>query len=77
MDDETISVLRTVCVAGGARPGFNGDSNARLEQLVEAGLLVVEEVSSADPKAAARTRFYRPTKRGVTMVQKLKQRGVA
>jgi len=34
-----MSLLQTVCAAGGARAGFNGDANARLEQLVEEGLL--------------------------------------
>jgi hypothetical protein len=66
MDTETMSVLQTVCAAGGARAGFNGDSNARLEQLVEEGLLDV-----ANALNAHRT-FYRPTKKGVTMVQTFK-----
>jgi hypothetical protein len=66
MDNETISMLETVCAAGGARAGFNGDANARLEHLVEEGLLDV-----ANALHAHRT-FYRPTKKGVTMVQTLK-----
>jgi hypothetical protein len=66
MDKETMSVLQTVCAAGGARAGFNGDANARLEQLVEEGLL---DVATA---LHARRTFYRPTKKGVTMVQTLK-----
>jgi hypothetical protein len=65
MDKETMSLLQTVCAAGGARAGFNGDSNARLEQLVEEGLL-----DSANPPNAHRS-FYRPTKKGVSMVQTL------
>ena len=35
MDNETLNLLQTVCAAGGARASFNGDANARLEQLVE------------------------------------------
>jgi len=62
MDNETMSLLQTVCAAGGARAGFNGDANARLEQLVEEGLL------DASPLSAHRS-FYRPTKKGVTMAQ--------
>jgi len=65
MDTETMSLLQTVCAAGGARAGFNGESNARLEQLVDEGLLDV-----ANPLNAHRS-FYRPTKKGVTMVKTL------
>jgi hypothetical protein len=65
MDTETKSLLQTVCAAGGARAAFNGDANARLEQLVEEGLLDV-----ASPLNAHRS-FYRPTKKGVTMAQSL------
>jgi hypothetical protein len=65
MDNEAMSLLQTVCAAGGARAGFNGDANARLEQLVKEGLLDV-----ASPLNAHRS-FYRPTKKGVTMVKNL------
>ncbi len=61
-----MSVLQTVCAAGGARAGFNGDANARLEQLVEEGLLDVAQTLNADRS------FYRPTKKGVTMVHSFK-----
>ena len=60
-----MNLLQTVCAAGGARAAFNGDSNARLEQLVEDGLLNVANLPNA------RRSFYRPTKKGVTMVQTL------
>ena len=63
MDTETMSLLQTVCAAGGARAGFNGESNDRLEQLVKEGLLVL-----ATPLDAQRS-FYRPTKKGATMVR--------
>jgi hypothetical protein len=66
MDKETMSVLQTVCAAGGARAGFNGDANARLEQLVEEGLLDIAKAPHAHRS------FYRPTKKGVTMVQAFK-----
>jgi hypothetical protein len=65
MDNETLNLLQTVCAAGGARASFNGDANARLEQLVEEGLLDVATAPHAHRS------LYRPTKKGVTMVQKL------
>jgi hypothetical protein len=65
MDKETISLLQTVCAAGGARASFNGDSNDRLEHLVEEGLL-----AAAKSPNAHRT-FYRPTKKGAAMVDTL------
>lgn len=66
MDSETINLLQTVCAAGAARASFNGDANARLEQLVEEGLL---DVASAPH---AHRSLYRPTKKGVTMVETLR-----
>jgi hypothetical protein len=66
MDTETMSLLQTVCAAGGARAGFNGESNDRLEQLVQEGLLDL-----TSPPNAHRS-FYRPTKKGATMVQTMK-----
>ena len=77
MDQETMSVLRTVCVAGGARGGFNCDANARLDLLVEAGLLTVAENSEPETGKVARRRFYRPTSKGVTMAQAVKAHGAA
>jgi len=74
VDEETISILKTVCAAGGARTGFNGDSNARLEQLAAAGLLAVATLPNTNPIPRTRQRFYRPTKSGVATVEKLKQR---
>jgi hypothetical protein len=66
MDNETLNLLQTVCAAGGARASFNGDANARLEQLVEEGLLDVATAPHAHRS------LYRPTKKGVIMVQTLK-----
>jgi hypothetical protein len=67
MDAETISTLRTVCTAGRASSGFNGDCNARLEQLVEDGFLVV--VNVARPKGPRSA--YKPTEKGREMFRKL------
>lgn len=71
VDDQTISVLKTVCVAGGARPGFNQDSNARLEWLAEAGLLALDKPRSKETTAVRSRRFYRPTKKGLELFQLL------
>lgn len=67
MDAETISTLRTVCTAGRASSGFNGDCNARLEQLVEDGFLVV--VNVARPKGPRSA--YKPTEKGKELFRKL------
>jgi len=77
MDQDTMNVLRTVCVAGGARAGFNCDANARLDLLVEAGLLTVAEPQAPEPGKVVRRRFYRPTTKGVTMAQACKVHGAA
>ena len=78
MDRETISVLQTVCVAGGARAGFNDDANARLDLLVEAGLLTVADPPQQDSSAPVRRRrFYKPTTKGVMMSQACKAHGAA
>lgn len=77
MDKETISVLKTVCVAGGARAGFNCDANARLDLLVEAGLLAVGDPPDAKSDPITRRRFYRPTHKGVMMLQAHKTQGAA
>jgi hypothetical protein len=67
MDAETISTLKTVCTAGHASSGFNGDSNAQLEQLVQDGFLA--EVIAAKPKGPRRA--YKPTEKGKEVVRKL------
>lgn len=78
MDNETISMLQTVCAAGGARAGFNGDANDRLQQLVEAGLLVADPpLPESGPKTKVRRSFYRPTKKGISMAQMAKAQGAA
>jgi hypothetical protein len=73
MDAETIATLKTVCTAGRASAGFNGDCNERLEQLVEAGLLVAVSAPRAKgPKSA-----YKPTEKGKEMFRQLSQKGAA
>jgi hypothetical protein len=71
MDDDTLSVLKTVCVAGQARPGFNDESNARLDQLVEEGFLRVVQASSAGSKVSVPRRYYKPTEKGQAMYKQL------
>jgi hypothetical protein len=73
MDAETITTLKIVCTAGRASAGFNGDSNDRLEQLANDGLLVAVNVSK--PKGPRRA--YRPTEKGKEMVRQLASQGVA
>jgi hypothetical protein len=73
MDAETISTLRTVCTAGRASSGFNGDCNARLEQLVEDGFLVVVRVAKAKGPNSA----YKPTEKGKEMFLQLSLKGAA
>jgi hypothetical protein len=73
MDAETVSTLRTVCTAGRASSGFNGDCNARLEQLVEDGFLVVVSVTKTKGPRSA----YKPTEKGQEMFRKLSITGTA
>jgi hypothetical protein len=73
MDSETISTLKTVCTAGQAASGYNGDCNDRLEQLVDSGLLDAKGVSTAfGPQ-----RCYTPTAKGLDLVQQLKAKGAS
>jgi hypothetical protein len=73
MDADTIATLKTVCTAGSARSGFNGDCNARLEQLVEAGLLVLVNL----PKAKSPRSAYQPTAKGEELFRQLSKQGAA
>jgi hypothetical protein len=77
MDDDTLNLLKTVCAAGRARAGYNGNSNDRLEKLVDEGLLAV--VSSVGAGTAARTprRSYQPTEQGRAMLRQLSEKGAA
>jgi hypothetical protein len=73
MDAETISTLKTVCAAGHASSGFNGDCNARLEQLANEGFLVAVNVAKSKGPAKA----YKPTEKGQEMFRKLGVESVA
>lgn len=77
MDDESLNLLETICVAGRARPAFNCDSNERLDQLVAAGLLEVLEVPGQDPKRTVPRLYYRPTETGRAMCRMLSEKGAA
>jgi hypothetical protein len=73
MDAETISTLKIVVTAGHASSGFNDDSNARLEQLAQDGLLVA--VGANRPKGPRRA--YKPTEKGKEVVRQLAGHGAA
>jgi hypothetical protein len=69
MNNETKSLLKTVYVAHRVRSGFNGNCNARLEDLVEAGLMFAS-VDSA-PKRIGPPRVYELTPQGEALAHKL------
>jgi hypothetical protein len=73
MDADTISTLKIVVTAGHASSGFNDDSNARLEQLAQDGLLMAVGVSK--PKGPRRA--YKPTEKGREVVRQLAAHGAA
>lgn len=73
MDTDTIATLKTVCTAGRATGGFNGDCNERLDQLVDSGLLTATD----DSTAPGRHRRYKPTAKGRELLEQLKAKGVA
>jgi hypothetical protein len=77
MDDDTLSLLKTVCVAGRARSAFDGNSNERLEKLVEEGFLVVVNATAAGLPQKIPRRYYRPTEQGREMFRKLTETSVA
>ena len=77
MDDDTLNVLKTVCVAGRARAGFNDNSNAQLDQLVEDGLLAVVQAAQADQKSRVPRRYYQPTEKGKAVYRQLSGKGAA
>jgi hypothetical protein len=71
MDAETINLLKTICVAGGVRPGFDGTSNARLEQLANIGLIDSIEIPTDKATKRSPRRLYRPTELGRAVFRKL------
>jgi hypothetical protein len=75
MDDDTLNLLKTVCAAGRARSAFNDNSNERLEQLENAGLLDLVSAPSENPNTPAPRSFYRPTKMGRAMCRELNDEG--
>lgn len=77
MDDDTLSLLKTVCAAGRAREGYDGNANERLDRLVEQGLLDV--VNAAAPASASKVprRYYQPTEQGRAMLRQLSEKGAA
>ena len=77
MDNDTLSLLKTVCAAGRAREGYDGNSNARLETLVEQGLLDVVNAAAATPSTKVPRRYYQPTEQGRAMLRQLSSKGAA
>ncbi len=74
MDDEAISTLNTVCAAGCAREGFNGETNERLQHLADVGLLVV---AYAPDLLRTQGPVYKPTNRGWELFKRLVHAGPA
>ena len=77
MDDDTLNLLRTVCAAGRARASYDGNSNARLEQLVEEGFLSEVSAAHAGGSSKPMRRQYQPTEQGRAMLQRLSEKGAA
>jgi len=77
MDNETLDLLKTVCAAGRARDSYHGVSNARLEQLVEAGLLSVSSAAAAGSHQRTPRRHYHPTEQAWAMLRQLNDKGAA
>jgi hypothetical protein len=67
MNTETIATLKTVCTAGRASAGYNGDCNDQLEQLVDSGLLD----AAGDATSFGPQRSYTPTEKGRELVRQL------
>ena len=77
MDEDTLSLLKTVCAAGHARAGFDGNSNARLDQLVEDGMLDLVNAPGSSSKSKTPRRYYQPTEQARVMLRKLSEKGAA
>ena len=71
MDEETISTFNTVCTAGYACEGFNGETNEQLKQLADVGLLVVAYA----PKFLSHRPAYTPTNKGWELFKRLVNAG--
>lgn len=68
MEHSLTEMLKTVCTAGFAREGFNGETNEQLKALANVGLLVV---AYAPQMLAQHRREYRPTEKGWTLFKQL------
>lgn len=77
MDDETLNLLKTVCAAGHARASYDGNANARLDKLVEEGLLNVVQTAAAGTSPKIPRRYYKPTEQGRAMLRRLAEQGAA
>jgi hypothetical protein len=77
MDEDTLSLLKTVCAAGHAREAYDGNSNARLDKLVEEGLLDVVNASASSSQSKDPRRYYKPTEQARIMLRKLNEKGAA
>ena len=73
MDDDTLNLLKTVCAAGRAGSGFDDNSNARLEKLVEQGLLDVVSAAAAHTQGKIPRRYYRPTEQARALLRQLNE----
>jgi hypothetical protein len=67
MDEATISTFNTVCTAGHACEGFNGQTNEELKQLADVGLLVIAYA----PKFLSQRPIYKPTNEGWELFERL------
>jgi hypothetical protein len=77
MDDDTLNLLKTVCAAGRARAGYDGNSNDRLEKLVDEGLLAVVSAAGSGGASRAPRISYQPTEQGRAMLRQLTEKGAA
>jgi hypothetical protein len=71
MDDDTLSLLKTICAAGRAREGYDDNANAKLEQLAEEGLLHAVDSASVGRAAKTPRLSYQPTERAHALLRKL------
>lgn len=69
MNDETKNLLKTVSVAYRVRAGFDGNCNARLEGLVNLGLMFVPFESA--PTRIGPSQIYQLTPQGEALALKL------
>lgn len=73
MNIATMDTLKTVCTAGRASSGYNGDCNDQLEELVKSGLL--DAAGHASARGPQRT--YTPTEKGRELFKQLAGKGAS